>query len=289
MRNLIAKFAALGVLSLLALAGGCASPVPGSVGGLTGKVITVTIQCDGIMYPTYYYYFLINRLGPTGDQNARGPIPVLSQAIPGLGGYGNGFATGSANANNTTNGQTDYGLTDYVLYNGSQANQIQLYHINGDPNSIPAATSNPQGSPSPFTLPDVNNPSDTQGSMTLTFQLHVSQLLTPAETAGKTAADIATLVSQIRWLQVNIVATNVVPTDQTTAAQKQVDSMGDSLNVQDLSSFLVLDLSQNQTITSNGPFQTLAYPEPDHDVYPTFLTYNPSIDIHQWSITVSQQ
>jgi hypothetical protein len=290
MRSLRAKLAVLFLLSAQAFAGGCASPVPGQSGIPSGRVITVVIQCDGIMYPNYYYYFLINRLGPNGYQHANGPIPVIDQAIPGLGGYGNGFATGS-NTNNTSNGQTDYGLTDYVVYNSVAGlqNQIELYHINGDPNNTTNATADPQGSPVPFTLPDVNNPDDIQGSETLTFQLHVSQLLTPTETAGKTPAQIAALADAIQWIQVNIVATNYVPTSQAGANQKQVDSMGNSLSSSDLTSFVTIDLTQTTPVTSNGTFPTLTYPEPDHDIYPSYLPYNSSIDLHYWSITVSGQ
>src|SRR5579859_1966391 len=98
MRSLQNKLAALVALLALIVAGGCASPVPGGGNGvgLSGKRITITIQCYAAMSPSFYYFFLINRLGPNGSQNANGPIPVLGPAVQGNNGtIGNGFATGS--------------------------------------------------------------------------------------------------------------------------------------------------------------------------------------------------
>lgn len=269
---------------ILAVAGGCASPVPGQV-GVTGKVLIVTIQCYGPMYPQYYYYLVINRLGATGNLNARGPIPVLDVAIPGYGGLGNGFATGSQNANNMTNGVTDYGITDYVEYSQAVLNEIAVYHINGDPNNPNNAVANPQGVPQGgYTLPDPTNV-DTNLASTLQFTLPVSQLITD----GSTGTQLTNEVNAIHYIQVNIIATNQVPTNQTTASGKQVDSMGNSLSAADLSSFITIDLTQNKTYTDAGPYQTLTFPEPQGDVYPPGSPSNPSIDLQHWSIQVTQQ
>ena len=288
MQDLRSRLLALGAFLILVMVGGCASPVPGSVGTGSGRSIAMTITCYSAMYPQYYYYFLINRFGSTGNQNARGPIPVLDSALansPSTG-YGNGFATGSQNASGL---QGDTGLTDYVVYNstGSPSGPIGLWHIYG-PVDIP----NPGtfvSVPSPVMLPDSNNV-DVNQATTLSVTIHVSQLLTTTETKGLTPAQITALANQIRWLQVNLVATDKVPTTQTGTMGKLVDSMGDSRFSVQLTSFLVLDLSQNPKITDEGTFPTLLFPEPQGDILvPPGAQYNPSIDIVHWSIRVSSQ
>jgi hypothetical protein len=104
-----------------------------------------------------------------------------------------------------------------VLFSNYAPNQIQLYHINGDANAAagPYAGGVPQGLPAPYLLPDPTGNSSPPN--TLTFKIHVSQLLTPAETLNQSAAQIATLANNIRYLQVNIVATNLVPSNQGQA------------------------------------------------------------------------
>jgi hypothetical protein len=286
MRDLRAKLAALVLLSALAFAGGCASPVPGSVSTGSGKSITVTITCYGPMYPQYNYYFLINRVGPTGAQNARGPIPVLYSGLEGLtaNGYGNGFATGSQNTSGIAN---DNGITDYVVYNTAGGpNSIGLWHING-PVDVPSPGTF-ISAPAQYTLPDPTN-IDTNLATTLSFRIYVSQLLTPAETNGQTSAQVTALANAIRWLQVNIVATDYVPTNQTSTGAKQVDSMGNSTSTNQLVSYIALDLSQNTTTTSNTTFQTISSPEPQGDILlpPGVTQVDSSIDLQYWSITVS--
>jgi hypothetical protein len=269
------------MLLILAVAGGCASPVPGQVGGLSSKRITVTIQCAGAMDPHNFYYFLINRLGATGDPNARGPVPVLDRAYQYLGGSGNGFATGSLSGSTTTNGVTDYGLTDYVVYGNVAPTQIQVYHINGDPNNPTNAVANPQGRPVTATLPDLNNV-DINAQTTLTFQIDLTQLITDTN-------DPTTKVKEanaIHYIQVNIVATNVVPTDQSTPTNKYVDSMGNTRSSAEQNSFLILDLTQNRMYTSQLSSGTLSAEQPG-DVYPPGGQGTDPIDLIYWTITVA--
>ena len=90
---------------------------------------------------------------------------------------------------------------------------------------------------------------------------------------------------QIRYLQVNIVATNITPTDPTTTVNKEVDSFGDTLNPSDQNSFLQIDLSQSRTYSSGGDNVSTLTPEPTGDVYPPGSP-DRSLDLVSWTITV---
>jgi hypothetical protein len=256
-------------------AGGCAAPVPGT-GAVGGKSLTVTMRFAGPMNPAFYYFFLINRYGATGSLTARGPVAVYAPGQGGLVGYGNGFATGSPGS---LGNPPDYGLTDYVLYNQHQPGSIGVYHFPGDPNIPNSAVY--QGMPAQYTLPDLTNIADIGGASTLSFQLQLSQLITDTSDPNQKAREAAA----IRYIQVNIVATNYVPTDQNSSGVKEVDAMGNTLDPAQESSFLTIDLSQNRTYTSQDT-TTLLSPEPAGDVYPAG-TKNDAIDIIYWSITVS--
>jgi hypothetical protein len=285
MRDSCVRFACLGLLSVLAFAGGCASPVPGQSGRLASRRITVTIQCAGPMYNNYYYYFLINRFtggpnGTAGDINANGPVPVLDTAYFSLGGVGNGFATGSVGNNNQTKGVTDYGLTDFVVYNIQQPNSIALYHVNGNPN-VPGANAVYNGSPYSFTLPS-SDPTDTTGQSTLTFTIDLTQLVT--DTNDATAKVQEALA--IHYIQINIVATNLVPTSQANIAGKEVDSIGNTLSSSEQNSFITIDLTQNKSYYSTQQSGTIS-PEQPGDVYPQGAQGVNSIDLVYWSITVA--
>lgn len=256
-------------------AGGCAAPVPGT-GAVGGKTLQVTMRFAGPMNPAYYYFFLINRYGATGSLTARGPVAVYAPGQGGLVGYGNGFATGSPGA---LGSPPDYGLTDYVLYNQNQPNGIGVYHFPGDPNIPNSAIY--LGRPAQYTPPDLSNPQDIAGASSLSFQLQLSQLITDTTNPAQKAKEAAA----IQFIQVNIVATNYVPTDQNTGNIKEVDAMGNTLDPTQESSFLTLDLTQNRTYTSQDT-TTLLSPEPAGDVYPPG-SRNDAIDLLYWSITVS--
>lgn len=263
-------------LALLAL-GGCAAPVPGQ-GGLSGRALVVTIQTAGPMNPAYHYYFLLNLYTPTGTQTARGPIAIFGPATS-IGGFGNGFATGSPGGAAAGPGQpTDYGLTDYVEYGPDVPNGfgIGLFHFPGNPNAPASAI--PEGRPVTYTLPSFSDPTNIPAQTTLTFTLKLSQLFpnitNPAQAQQAAAA--------IQFLQANIVATNVVPIDQATATGKEVDSMGNTLDPNQQSSYLILDL-QNNTIWRSTDTTSALSPEQAGDVWPAGSS-NDALDLTSWTI-----
>jgi hypothetical protein len=177
-------------------------------------------------------------------------------------------------------------VTDYVFYSNNQGAPnglpLGLYHYNGrDPNSLPGTTppSNPDA-PISYTLPDYTN-----GVDYVQFTFDVSQLVTDGSTGTQKAQEAAA----IRFLQVNIVATDAVPTNQAYSGQKNTDAMGNTLNPNQQSGWLEIDLSQNRTYTSADTSSTLS-PEPTGDVYgyPTPCgNCNDAIDINSWSIQVT--
>jgi hypothetical protein len=263
-------WAALGVLWILLLSGGCAQ-LPPNQNALSGKRMTVTITFNGPVNPLNYYFFLINNVS---NQNAPGPIAVLGPP------YGsNGFATSS-------DGSGTPGFTDYVEYNSSLPQGYGLGHVLGSGNNYSYQL---KSSPISFTPPDPTNPNTANQ---LQFTLDMSQLIYDANGNPLTDQTQAiTMARNIRWLQVNIVATNILPVDSTTLnASKEVDSLGNTLTSAGATSFLNLDMSQN-VVTQNNQYVAGQPPylyEPAGDVYPPGSN-DPTLDITNWSISVTQQ
>ncbi|MCW3099495.1 MAG: hypothetical protein JWL77_5113 [Chthonomonadaceae bacterium] len=220
--------------------------------------------------PNFHYFFLINydQSVSGGNQNAPGPVPVLGPTNSNQG-YGNGFATGS--------GGSAFGFTDFVKY---ENNTFRLVHVVGDPTISNFVD---EGQPIAFTLPNAGDPT------VLQFSIDLAQIV--VQPNGAAAADPTQAVAQakaIRWLQMNIVATDVIPVNQTTIVNKQVDSLGDTRTLTGASSFLDLDMSQFQTYT-NQSFAGQAVFEPaDNDVFGS-ANPDPSLDLIDYSITVVQQ
>jgi hypothetical protein len=273
-------------LLVILVAGGCASPVPGQAGA-SGRRITVTITFQDPPNPgAYWYYFVINRSGSAGVQNSTcGPIAIYGPNMT-IGGYGNGYATGSPGC--TPNGSPAYfGLTNYVLYSNNQGTAVSggtlglyAYSPTQNPNAIPGTTapSLPQA-PLSYTLPD-----PTSSNPTLQFTIGVSQLVDD----GSTGQQLQQEAAAIQFLQVNIIATDVVPTNQDYSGQKDVDAMGNTLTSIGQSSWLEIDLSQNRTYTSTDSTSSLQEPMGDVAGYPGYCGgCSPSIDITYWSIQVS--
>ncbi len=271
------RWFALPMLALLPLSLSCAR-LPPSVSGFTGRRIRVTMTFNGTMQSAFYYYFLINRYGPTGTLNANGPVPVLG-TLPGQNGsLGNGYATGSnASSTGTISGLPDYGITDFVLFHSPQQNNIGLYHYTADPNTQPT----PPNYSRPFNvvLPSSSSVDiDPNAAKTLQFDLYISQLVT--DTTDTTARNQE--AQNIQYLQVNIVSTNVTPITANENVFKEVDAFGDTLHPNS-QQFLTIDLTQNKTYTSTDNISTL--PEPTNDVFPGGNS-EPSLDLISWSIQV---
>src|SRR5436190_7077425 len=87
-------FCSLALLSTLLFAGGCAKQPPNQ-STLSGKRLIVDMTFATAVDPNQHYFFIINA---SNDQNASGPVPVLTSP------FGNGFATGSGG----TQGFTDF-------------------------------------------------------------------------------------------------------------------------------------------------------------------------------------
>jgi hypothetical protein len=217
-----------------------------------------------------YYFFVINNANSAANaQVAPGPIPVLGPP------YGNGFATGS---NSST-----AGFTDFVEFGGGN-NGYTMYHVVGNPPD-PNITTDLKAEARPVTaiVPDPNDPNTANQ---LEFEIDLSQLIYDAN--GVPLVNQSQTLSEaraIRYLQVNIIATNSVPVNTTTSG-KQVDSMGDTTDPTFQTSFLLLDLNQAGTVSSNSTTPGTILYESTGDVYPPgSSSSNPSIDLVSWSIT----
>jgi hypothetical protein len=262
------------LLSITALFSGCARQPPASTSSLvvSGKRLHVLIQFRGTIEPKYYYYFLINydQSVSGGNPNANGPVAVLGP-IPGHGGFGNGFATGSG-------GATETGFTDYVEFHG---NTYSLFHV--VPNThLQQAILQQQGPLSPF-LPNGNNPTQLQ------FDIDLAQLVSAASGSSLSATDTVNQALGIKWLQMNIVATDVLPIDPSSI--KQVDSLGDTRISEGQAGFLNLNVTDFPTY-SNGDNHGVTHEPTENDVY----TYNgngalgeDSLDITDYTIALVRQ
>jgi hypothetical protein len=254
----------VGVLSLLMLVmmSGCARQSP-SRNALSGRRLLVTLRFRGEINPNYSYFFLINN---AGNQNAPGPVPVL---IPP---YGNGFATGSGGGQN--------GFTDFVRFDNFQVQGYGVYHVVGDPNANQFVRT---GRPVSAVIPDLSPGSLT--SKELRFELDFSQLITDAN--GNPLPDpveAANLARAIRFLQINVVATSIVPADPTTPVTKLTDAFGDTRTLLGASSFFILDSSQTGRVFRSSDFVGQPIEEPtSSDV---FDGDEPSLDLIEWTIEV---
>ncbi len=250
-------------LLLLLMAGGCAR-LPPSKTTLSGKRLHVVMRFRSPVNPNYHYFFLINN---AGDQNAPGAVPVLNPP------YANGFATGSGG------GAT--GFTDFVRFDNLQPQGYGLYHVLGDLNRSNFIF---EGQPVAFTTPDNSDP---RTASVLQFDIDLSQLIVDGN--GQPLPDATqakTLANAIRFLQINLISTDVIPRDVATPIAKQVDSLGDSRTLLGASSFLVIDATQIGRIYDNASYAGQAIGEPD-----TLDVYNgndPTLDLVDWSIEIRQ-
>ena len=248
---------------LLSLAG-CANQPPNQ-NMLSGKRLKVTATFSGFINPSYHYFFLINN---AGNRNAHGPVAVFHPP------YGNGFATGSGGAAD--------GFTDFVQFDSAQPGNAgySLYHvISGSNLSRVSNPVNPINAARP-------NPSDITGK-TLQFEIDLSQLITDANGNPLSTADAATMARSLQYLQVNFIATDRIPIDAATEQNTRVDSLGDTRSGSGRGSFLIVDLSQNTTYdNTHASFDGVQEPS-DYDV--SGPDVEPSLDLRDWSVQISQQ
>jgi len=274
----LACLGAIWTLSSLSLSLGCARLPPGQ-NNLSGRRISVTIVFNGAINPNNLYYFLINKYGQ-GTSGAHGPIAILEPLSDqnGTTATGNGFATGSSPNPQTVNGIKDYGITDFIAYSSQAAFGLAQYHFTTDPNQQ-------QWPPNPSQVLNAIRPTfsdlDANADRTLRFDMDMVSLVTDTNDMTAKIAE----ARQIRYLQINIVATNTISlTASTINGNKLVDAMGDGRNISEFSSFREIDLSQSRTFSSS---ETLGYlsPEPINDVYPDGPS-DPSLDIKSWTVDV---
>lgn len=241
---------------------GCAR-LPPSRNALSGRRLVVTLRFRQPINPNYSYFFLINN---AGDPNAPGPIPVL------LPPYGNGFATGPG-------GQRAF--TDFVRFDNQQVQGYAVYHVVADAgnNENYVRTGRPVNAVLPTSDPTLT------GSYELRFELDLSQLVTDA--SGNPLADPVEAVNQarnIRFLQVNVVATSLVPIDPATPVVKLTDAFGDTRTPLGASSWLTLDTTQIGRVFRSSDF--IGQPIEEPTTPDVFGGDDGSLDLVEWSIEV---
>ena len=278
-RHGIRRFAALVLSGLCLYTLGCAHVPPGD-NSPSGRRLRVRMTFRNPVDPTSrnLYYFCINKAtaggdpSASGEQNAPGPIPV-GGPISGQS-YGNGFATGSL--------QGKLGFTDFVLYTSNQLyssspqDNFAIYHV------IPASTG---GSDNPsnfrFTgVPVVRAPATSGSPTTIQFEIDLTQIVRNPDGTAEDQTQAVTDAGQIRYLQVNIISTNIAPTDPQTAVNKMFDSMGDNRLLQNVYLTLNLQNSHWDSAQSGSPFEPT---EPDVISTSGGIT-DPTLDLVSWSI-----
>lgn len=277
--GLISVFACL----TLMLTSGCARLPPGQ-NGLSGRRLKVRLTFANAVNPNYYYYFIINN---SNNRFSPGPIPVGAPISNSS--YGNGFATSSSTDT------TQRGFTDFVLFS-NPTNQLQypnsqpregygLYHLVGtDENN--RVNLRGIGAPVTFTSPTTNP--DDPNSRVLYFEIDLSQIIRDANGNPLTDSQASNMAQGIRFLQLNVVATNITPTDPTTTIPKVFDSFGDTRDGR--GTFLNMDLSSPIVIHNNDVNAPIEI-QGDVAVSPPGSANGDTtpLDLLTWSVELSQQ
>ncbi len=293
-RGGFALLGALAGLAALGSVGGCARQPPSS-STLSGKRLRVTMRFRDAIDPNNHYFFLINYIrdgpqGDAGDSSAPGPIPVFGP-ISANQGFGNGFATSSDHGANSTPARGTGGFTDFVEY---YAGQYRLFHVLGDPVN---RNFRDEGQPVFVVRPGQD---DAQSYNRLQFEIDLSQLILDAAGNPPPASDQTQTLdiarNRLRYLQVNIIATDVIPADQGTQITKEVDALGDTSSLLGQSNFLRLDVSQTGVIPDSP-----SDPRAQNSLEPTgndVVVYSGgafqlggkgALDLTDWTIEVRQQ
>jgi hypothetical protein len=211
------------------------------------KLLRVTIGLRGEVQTNetglpYYYFVTINR---TSDPADNGPVPVVDRP------WGNGFAA--------ANSATGQGFVGFVAFNyRGQGYQVFSCEVGG-------VLKNPVEGIFTQLGPPFQSTPIARGSKTLSFQVDLNTL--PNKT--------------LRYLQLNIIATNNVP-QGAEDAPKLWDALGDGRTTGTLNQFITIDTLQNQ-LRRNSEDQR----EPtQNDVRDHVLSLvdEPNLDVIDWEI-----
>lgn len=253
------KIAARLLILGLLLGGGCARYPENRDNGLGGKQIEVSFTVSGRIRQDYHYFVLLNQ---TNDgNNTPGPVPVIDSP------WGNGFAAPSRKNDDDTDAQGFNAFVSYdpIYLQGSGGN-YGLSIVNGS--AIYSAFQ-------PLGLPDFYEPVP-EGGNTIRFRLSLARLRRAGDTADPA------------FIQVNILATNNLPrNDETNAASKSWDALGDARFDGALNSWVTIPIAQNTTYTDDNT----GLSEPSGDVREKLLTLrnDPDLDITSWRIRILSQ
>ena len=247
--------ASLPLACLLLLPTGCAkSPDGVPSNSSSGPQVFVTMTVAGNLNPNYYYFVLFNVNEAKGPGTGiTGPVPVV--AAP----YGNGFAAGA--------------FTNYIEYHNGQpgGTNFGFWTISSD-----LLTPSYLGSSSPYLV------QSRAGSSTITMQIPLAALATAS-----------TPTAAIQNIEVNFIATNIVPPPGDTLTAKYVDSLYPTNDPNSLNRFIIIPTTQSGIYQNSD--QNL---EPSGDVtqyvngFPITVTPGQlpdvgSLDITDWSVRVS--
>lgn len=257
------------------LLNGCANQPP-SKASQSGVRLRIRLNYAAPVNRNEKYFFLLNNVD---DSTAPGSVPV-SAPLPNNT-YGNGFATASDAGASGKPGFTDFVLFGFNDYENASVGGYSLFHV------VNRATGREDNrinfryvdTPLLSTLP--SNDQSQPDANTLIFEIDMAQL--ERDVNGNLLTDAINRARQRRYVQVNIVSTNLTPTD-TTAVGKIFDSLGDNRQGDGRGSFLRLDLTQTGVITSSDErFVEVTEPSNTSD---TVGGNDPQIDLRSWSIEV---
>jgi hypothetical protein len=238
----------------LLLTTSCARVPPGTTTG-TGKILAVRMTVRGSININRqprgnYYFFLINR---TDNPTDPGPVPVVG--LP----WGNGFAAPSQ--------QDGQGFVGFVLYDRDRTGGT--YGVfSCEVNDV---LQNPvNGIFLPLGPPDRILVVPQAGESTLAFQLDLGRLPNP----------------NARYVQLNIIATNNLPQGVDNVV-KYWDAIGDSTSGDIIRTYVLLDTTQNPTVTNSQQIGTAQeIPNDVRDRVQPGTIDDPDIDIVDWQAEI---
>jgi len=178
---------------------------PAGTNSGTGPQLNISMTVAGRIRQDYSYFVLFNNANDTNGTN--GPIPVV--ATP----WGNGFAAGRTAGGGLTHfvridpSQPQGGYGVYAIVPGSD---LRTFQYLGAPLQV------------------------TTGSNTIQFRIPLSQLGTMTVPAGS-----------VQNLQINFLATNVIPTDPNYGGTKFFDALGDARQPGGVNNYITISTAQS--------------------------------------------